>query len=180
MSGAELLICPLFRVISGEVEPDRMYWVPSTFRFVKFRTMYADARRRFPELYNYAMTPYQVEQFQFKVERDPRVTRAGKWLRISTLDELPNFICVLTGEMRLAGPRPEIPEMLPNYRPEQMAKFTVKPGVSGLAQIKGRGRLSFQRTVSYDLEYVRTRSFALDLKIMLSTLFKVFKRHGAF
>lgn len=180
ISGRELMADPSFQVLSGNVDPERNYWVPRTFHFLKFRTMYADARIRFPHLYDYRMTSEQIERFQFKVENDPRVSRAGRWLRASTLDELPNFWNVLTGEMRLAGPRPEIPEMLPNYRPEQMAKFTVKPGVSGLAQINGRGRLTFQKTVSYDLEYIRTRSFLMDLSIIAKTLLKVFKRNGAF
>ncbi len=180
ISGRELLNDPDFRIVSGTVRADRNYWVPKTFHFVKFRTMYADARERFPHLYDYAMTSEQTQFFHFKVEQDPRVTRAGRWLRESTLDELPNFINVLAGDMRLVGPRPEIPEMLPNYRPDQMAKFSVKPGVSGLAQINGRGRLPFQRTVSYDLQYVASRSMAMDVEIMLKTIVKVVKRHGAF
>lgn len=178
--GGELLADPSFEVLRGKIDPERYYWMPRTFRFVKFRTMIPDAKERFPQLYDYSMTRQQIESFRFKVEQDPRVSRVGRWLRPSTLDELPNFWNVLTGEMRLIGPRPEIPEMLANYLPEQMAKFTVKPGVSGLAQINGRGRLSFLRTVSYDLEYVRTRSFIMDLNIIWKTLLRVFMRHGAF
>jgi len=150
------------------------------FRFVKFRTMYADARQRFPQLYAYRYTDEEIEQLKFKIVNDPRVTPQGKWLRTSTLDELPNFWNVLTGEMALVGPRPEIPEMLPYYSGEQLLKFTVRPGVTGLAQISGRGRLSFQDTVALDLEYVRNRSFALDMKIVILTIFKMLTRDGAF
>jgi lipopolysaccharide/colanic/teichoic acid biosynthesis glycosyltransferase len=83
--------------------------------------------------------------------------------------------------MALVGPRPEIPEMLPYYYDEEgMRKFSVKPGITGLAQISGRGRLKFLETLRYDLEYVRQRSFWFDLKILLMTMYKVIVRDGAF
>lgn len=150
------------------------------FRFVKFRTLYADARERWPELYTYRYTPEQLAHLRFKIEGDPRVTRVGRWLRQSSLDELPNFWNVLTGDMALVGPRPEIPEMLPYYRSDQMRKFSVRPGVTGLAQISGRGRLTFNETVGLDLDYVRMHSLAGDLNILLRTLWKVVLRQGAF
>ena len=150
------------------------------FRFVKFRTLYADARERFPELYAYRYTPEQIEALRFKVEDDPRVTPQGKWLRRTTLDELPNFWNVLTGDMALVGPRPEMPEMLPYYYGEMLRKFTVRPGVTGLAQISGRGRLSFRKTVELDVEYVRRHSFLFDLRIILRTLKLILTRDGAF
>ena len=160
--------------------PEKLYWIPQVFPFIKFRTMYADAKERFPELYSYQYTEEEIRIFAFKVPNDPRVTRAGKWLRESTLDELPNFISVLNGNIRLVGPRPEIPEMLAYYTPEQMLKFSVKPGITGLPQIKGRGRLSFEQTKTFDLEYVRIQSVLQDLKIIFVTIWKVITRHGAF
>lgn len=150
------------------------------FRFVKFRTLYADARQRFPELYAYQYNDDELRALKFKVEDDPRVTPQGKWLRRSTLDELPNFWNVLTGELALVGPRPEIPEMLPYYQGEMLLKFAVRPGITGLAQISGRGRLGFHETVEYDVEYVRQRSFAMDLKIMLRTVYLIVLHDGAF
>ena len=111
---------------------------------------------------------------------DPRVTPQGEWLRKSTLDELPNFWNVLRGDMALVGPRPEIPEMLPYYEGEMQLKFRVRPGITGLAQISGRGRLGFYETVKYDVEYVKNRSFRLDLKILLITIYKIVARDGAF
>ncbi len=164
----------------GSFDPDQYYYVPRAFYFVKFRTMYIDARERFPDWYNYNYTEEEIKHICFKVEEDPRVTRMGKWLRRLTVDEFPNFWNVLTGNMRLVGPRPEIPEMLINYKPHQMKKFTVKPGITGLPQINGRGRLSFQNTVAYDLEYVEKRSLFLDIKILLRTFWKVIVKHGAF
>jgi lipopolysaccharide/colanic/teichoic acid biosynthesis glycosyltransferase len=144
-----------------------------TFRFIKFRTLYADAKQRFPELYAYQYTPQQLAELRFKVEDDPRVTPQGRWLRKSSLDELPNFWNVITGEMALVGPRPEIPEMLPYYTGDMLLKFTVRPGVTGVAQISGRGRLGFHETVALDVEYARNRSFAYDMKILLKTIWMI-------
>lgn len=150
------------------------------FTFVKFRTLYADARERFPELYAYRYTPEQLNDLKFKVDADPRVTRCGNWLRRTSLDELPNFWNVLTGDMALVGPRPEIPEMLPYYRGEMLLKFSVRPGVTGPAQISGRGRLTFFDTVAYDVDYARKRSFLYDVKVILTTIRKVVVQDGAF
>jgi lipopolysaccharide/colanic/teichoic acid biosynthesis glycosyltransferase len=150
------------------------------FLFAKFRTLYADARERWPELYAYRYTADEVAALHFKLKNDPRVTRVGRWLRKSTLDELPNLWNVLVGEVAFVGPRPEIPEMLPYYDAETLAKFSVRPGVTGLAQVRGRGELSFRDTVSYDVEYVRTRSLRLDLEILARTLCCTLLRKGAF
>jgi lipopolysaccharide/colanic/teichoic acid biosynthesis glycosyltransferase len=150
------------------------------FRFAKFRTLYADARLRWPDLYAYNYSAEQIAALHFKLRDDPRVTRVGHWLRKSTLDELPNLWNVLTGDVALVGPRPEIPEMLPYYDDDGLAKFSVRPGVTGLAQIRGRGDLSFVDTVAYDVEYVRTRSWRLDLEILLTTFRCTILRRGAF
>jgi lipopolysaccharide/colanic/teichoic acid biosynthesis glycosyltransferase len=150
------------------------------FTFVKFRTLFADARERFPELYAYQYGEKELQELKFKVIDDPRVTPQGKWMRKSTLDELPNFWKVLTGEMALVGPRPEIPEMLPYYSGEMLQKFSVRPGITGLAQISGRGRLSFYETAQLDIEYVRKQSFFLDAKIMMLTAWKIVSHDGAF
>jgi lipopolysaccharide/colanic/teichoic acid biosynthesis glycosyltransferase len=150
------------------------------FRFVKFRSFYADARERFPQLYAYRYTPEEIEDLTFKVPNDPRVTRVGQFLRRTTLDELPNFWHVLTGDMDLVGPRPEIPEMLPYYREEHLPKFSVRPGVTGLAQISGRGRLKFLSTAELDTEYVRNRCFWLDTRILARTIWLILSRDGAF
>ncbi|HET8568497.1 MAG TPA: sugar transferase [Candidatus Limnocylindria bacterium] len=150
------------------------------FTFYKFRTMRADARARFPDLYAYRYTEAEIEQMYFKIFDDPRLTRLGRRLRKTSLDELPNLLCVLRGDMALVGPRPELPEMVRYYRPEQLPKFSVKPGVTGLAQVTGRGILRFQDTIAADLEYVRRRSFAFDIEILLRTIRSVVTRVGAF
>jgi lipopolysaccharide/colanic/teichoic acid biosynthesis glycosyltransferase len=149
------------------------------FVFYKFRTMYSDARERFPELYAYEYTADQVDTMTFKLPFDPRLTRVGRHLRRTSLDELPNLINVVRGEMSLVGPRPEIPEMVPYYRADQLAKFSVKPGLTGLAQVSGRNILRFQQTIAADLEYVQTRSLRLDLRLLAKTALVVLLRAGA-
>ena len=149
------------------------------FRFVKFRTFFVDAKQRFPEMYAYQYTEEEIRTLQFKKDNDPRVTRVGRWLRKSTLDELPNFINVLSGDCAVVGPRPEIPEMLPYYAPEELVKFSVKPGLTGLAQVSGRNNLSFQETNSFDVYYVVNRSWKLDLQIFCKTAYCILMRKGA-
>jgi lipopolysaccharide/colanic/teichoic acid biosynthesis glycosyltransferase len=150
------------------------------FKFVKFRTFYDDARERFPELYAYKYTEAEMETHKIKGENDPRVTPQGRWLRRLSIDELPNFWNVLMGDMALVGPRPEIPELLPYYKGEMLEKFLVRQGVTGLAQISGRGRLTFYETAMYDVEYARKRSFAFDLKILFTTARLILRDRGAF
>jgi lipopolysaccharide/colanic/teichoic acid biosynthesis glycosyltransferase len=150
------------------------------FRFVKFRTLYADARERFPELYAYKYDERELQEMKFKITNDPRVTPVGRWLRKTSLDELPNFWNVLTGDMALVGPRPEIPEMRRYYHGWMREKFSVRPGVTGLAQISGRGRLGFLETVKLDVSYVRNRSFRQDVGIFARTVKMVVLRDGAF
>jgi lipopolysaccharide/colanic/teichoic acid biosynthesis glycosyltransferase len=170
------------RAPAGRFDPDKFYYVPRTFSFVKFRTMYHDAARKYPEYYwwNYELSQEQLQHMYYKLENDPRITKVGKWLRKTTLDELPNFWGVLTGKMRLVGPRPEAPEILVYYTPEQMLKFTIKPGITCLSKIYGRGNLSFQEQIYWDLEYVRNRSLKLDLKILFMTIWIILTGKGSF
>ena len=165
----------------GGFKPDALYLVPETIYFVKFRTMHVDARERFPQLYEVSFPNHEAFMGSYyKSENDPRVTRVGQFLRRTTLDELPNLWLVFTGKMRLVGPRPEGPWFLPYYSAEQMLKFAVAPGVTGLAQCNGRGQLRIGDQIAYDLEYVRIRSVWVDLKILIKTLLSVLKRKGAF
>jgi lipopolysaccharide/colanic/teichoic acid biosynthesis glycosyltransferase len=150
------------------------------FKFVKFRTFYHDAKERYPELYAYKYTDEELETYKIKGENDPRITPQGRWLRRLSIDELPNFWNVLKGDMALVGPRPEIPELLPYYRGEMLEKFMVRQGITGLAQISGRGRLTFYETAKYDVEYARTRSHLLDLKILWTTARLILRDRGAF
>jgi lipopolysaccharide/colanic/teichoic acid biosynthesis glycosyltransferase len=160
-------------------DPDAQYYVPAYFTLIKFRTMYQDARTRFPA---YFPGSYAREDFRSQfphVENDPRITRVGRALRKLSVDELPNLWSVVKGDMRLVGPRPEAPEVLQYHTPEEMIRFTCKPGITGLAQINGRKLLSWGETMALDREYVRTRTIALDLKIILLTIKRVITARGA-
>ncbi len=109
---------------------------------------------------------------------DLRLKGVGKCVRSLSLDELPQLINVLKGEMSFIGPRPLLPEYLPLYTPEQSRRHDVKPGITGWAQINGRNAISWEEKFRYDVEYARNISFWLDLKIFFITLKKVFKREG--
>ena len=113
-------------------------------------------------------------------ENDPRVTRFGRFLRRTSLDEIPPLINVLRGEMSLVGPRPEMPFIVERYEPWQAARLEVKPGLTGLWQVAGRKNLPLHENLEYDFFYVRNRSLALDLEIILRTFPAVFFGRGAF
>jgi lipopolysaccharide/colanic/teichoic acid biosynthesis glycosyltransferase len=164
----------------GGFRPDAHYYVPNYFTLVKLRTMYVDARARFPAYYAYKFSRENFHSQYPTIQDDPRVTRAGRLLRRLSVDELPNLWSVVTGELALVGPRPEAPEVLQYYTAEEMVKFTAKPGITGLAQISGRGLLNWGETITLDLEYVRTNSVCMDLRITMLTISRVLTRHGAF
>lgn len=107
-----------------------------------------------------------------------RLTPLGRWLRRTSLDELPELINVLRGEMSLVGPRPLLPQYLPRYNTRQARRHDVRPGLTGLAQISGRNGLAWEDRLELDVQYVERRSLALDLHIMASTLGKVFSGEG--
>lgn len=166
---------------SGKFEPDKFYYVPQIIDFVKFRTMYNDARERFPELYREEFRDRDAfHAARYKVPDDPRVTRAGRILRKLTLDELPNLWNVLTGHVAVVGPRPEGQRFVAYYSPEEMEKFTVRSGVTGYSQINGRGNITIGEHLAWDLKYVRERSVLVDLKVIALTIWRVLLRQGAF
>lgn len=109
---------------------------------------------------------------------DQRLTPFGRFLRSTSLDELPELLCVLRGEMSLVGPRPLLMQYLERYTPEQRRRHEVLPGITGLAQINGRNALSWEQKFAYDVQYVDQLSFWLDVKILFLTLWKVIKREG--
>ncbi len=145
------------------------------FQIVKFRTMGVDAEGQWVP----PQSKDELSHFYFQDEADPRITRVGRWLRRTSLDELPNLWNVLRGEMSLVGPRPEVPEIVALYDDTMKKRLDVKPGLTGLAQVSGRGLLSTAETIDYDLEYCRRWSLSEDLKILWSTLKAVSNRKGA-
>jgi lipopolysaccharide/colanic/teichoic acid biosynthesis glycosyltransferase len=148
------------------------------FRFYKFRTMYVDARERFPDLYDYHHGDGGRDVY-YKLADDPRNTRVGRWLRRTTLDELPNLFNVVTGDLSLVGPRPELPELVFHYQPQELACFFTKAGLTGLAQVAGRSLLSVRERLLLDLRYVSHQTLLLDLRIMARTAVVVVLRRGA-
>lgn len=148
------------------------------FRIVKLRGMYIDARTRFASYYDYSQ--HRDLEFCFHHEQDPRVTRAGKFIRKSSIDELPNLWNVVIGDMSLVGPRPEIPEVLALYGSYKDDYLSVKPGVTCLSKCTGRDRLTKKETIEIDLNYLRTRGLSTDLNILWKTFRGVVLRRDVF
>lgn len=147
------------------------------YTIYKFRTMVRNAETLMKQKLEEVK---DLDNFVFQEKDDPRITRSGRFLRKTSLDELPQLLNILSGNMSLVGPRPEVPEIVKLYTPEQRERLQVLPGVTGLAQINGRSELTLGETMHYDLEYVRTWSFWLDLKILYKTIFVVFTGKGAY
>lgn len=141
------------------------------FEQMKLRTMYKDA----PPL-----TDEMRESEAFKLKRDPRVTPAGRWIRRLSLDELPQFLNIIRGEMSLVGPRPIVPAEMERYGPWGRLLLSVKPGLSGLWQISGRNDLTYEERIELDIYYIQNWTLKLDFAIMLGTLPAVLSRKGAY
>jgi exopolysaccharide biosynthesis polyprenyl glycosylphosphotransferase len=146
------------------------------FTMIKFRTMVADAEERLSEVVRID----ELADPMFKLRSDPRVTRAGRVLRRWSLDELPQLLNVLRGDMSLVGPRPEELRLVERYDPELSFRLDVRPGITGPMQVHGRGELNFQERAAVEREYVENYSLRKDFKLLLRTLPAVLRRHGAF
>ncbi|MBV9852384.1 MAG: sugar transferase [Armatimonadetes bacterium] len=187
IAGALLLVLlPLFALIALLIRLDtpgpvlfiqrRVGQGGAEFPFFKFRSMVhdAEARRRALEALNERGGPV------FKMRQDPRITRVGRVLRRCSLDELPQLLNVLRGEMSLVGPRPALPGEVAQYTPRQRGRLAVTPGVTGLWQVSGRAELDFERAVELDLFYVQHQSLALYLRILCLTVPAVLSGRGAY
>ena len=146
------------------------------FEMLKFRTMVRDAEERLRDLVPFE----QLDDPMFKLKSDPRVTRVGRLLRRTSIDELPQLLNVLRGEMSIVGPRPEQLDLVELYEPEHEFRLGVKPGITGPMQVYGRGELSFAERLAVEREYVENLSLARDLRILAMTLPAVFGRRGAY
>lgn len=155
------------------------------FTFLKFRSMRVDADPAMHREYVANFIKGMAEQHSgsdgpmYKLVDDPRVTPAGRWLRKTSLDELPQLINVVRGEMSLVGPRPPIPYELEHYEPEHLRRLAVKPGITGLWQISGRSKTTFEEMIALDLEYIERASFKTDLSILVRTIPVVISQNGA-
>ena len=146
------------------------------FKIYKFRTMVVDAEARLAEV----RSNNESDGVLFKIRNDPRITVIGAWLRKWSVDELPQLINVMLGQMSLVGPRPALPDEAAQYADHVRRRLVVKPGLTGLWQVSGRSNLTWDESVRLDLRYVENWSFALDLQILWKTLAAVFYRSGAY
>jgi lipopolysaccharide/colanic/teichoic acid biosynthesis glycosyltransferase len=162
-------------------------WEPRTFTMYKFRSMHtgstSDPHRAFTEAFIRGDTEEMARlnggDRTFKMVRDDRVTKVGAFLRRSSLDELPQLLNVLKGDMSLVGPRPAMPYEVEQYQPWHMKRFDAPAGITGYWQVRGRSTVTFDEMVELDLTYVDRRSLALDLWILASTPLAVLRRRGA-
>lgn len=152
------------------------------FTIYKFRSMVLNAeeatKKRIEQLKQ--ERKFDSDNFVFQEKDDPRVTNSGRFLRKTSLDELPQLLNIINGTMSLVGPRPEVPEIVDQYTPEQRTRLDMPPGVTGLAQINGRSALTLAETLRYDSEYVKNWSLGVDLKIIWRTFFVVFLGKDAY
>ena len=147
----------------------------STFRMWKFRSMYRDADERLAELKG----QNEIAGAMFKMRDDPRVTKIGKFIRKHSIDEFPQFLNCLAGQLSCVGPRPPLPSEVAQYDERAMRRLSVKPGLTGYWQVRGRSDTGFEEMVDLDLKYIEERSFLVDLKVIAKTVAAMFDGKGA-
>ncbi|MDU5107837.1 sugar transferase [Clostridium sp.] len=146
------------------------------FRIYKFRSMVenAESLRKSLEDKN------EVNGPMFKIKKDPRVTKIGRFIRKTSIDELPQLLNVLNGEMSLVGPRPSLPSEVINFEPWMLKRFQVKPGLTCYWQVSGRNNIGFKEWMELDIKYVNEISFSTDIKLILRTIILLFGDKNAF
>jgi len=174
-----LVIALLIRRDGGPVFywQDRVGYRGRTFRFPKFRSMIANADQLRETLLE--ANDHAGSGITFKSENDPRITAVGRFLRRSSLDEIPQLWSVLKGDMSLVGPRPALPDEVQRYTPLQRRRLETKPGLTCIWQVSGRSQIPFEGQVALDLAYIRTRSFRGDLVLLVKTVPAVLFGRGA-
>jgi len=185
-AGGLLVLSPLLLLIALAIKLDspgpvlyrqvRLGRHRAPFQVLKFRSMRVGADRELDRL----LDRNEVDGPIFKMRNDPRITRVGRWLRRASLDELPQLWNVLRGEMSLVGPRPPIPSEVERYEEWHKKRLEVQPGMTGLWQVSGRSRLSFDEMVTLDIYYIENWSLALDLRILFRTIPAVVTGGGAY
>lgn len=165
-------------------------WEIGTFHVFKFRTMVNNADQSLHQAFIKAFIEGKVEGSEataqspdkraFKLTRDPRITRVGALLRKTSLDELPQLVNVIRGEMSLVGPRPVPVYEVEGYKPWHMGRLAAIPGVTGMWQVYGRSRVAFEDAIRLDLDYIAQQNLWLDIKIILLTVPSVLMRRGAY
>ncbi len=148
-----------------------------SFCFFKFRSMYIDAEQRKQEL---MAQNESADGVIFKMKNDPRITPIGRFIRKTSMDELPQFLNVLFGDMSLVGPRPPVPSEVKEYSIEARKRLNVKPGLTCLWQVSGRSDIPFKEQVKLDKEYISSRSLKSDFLILLKTIPAILSGRGAY
>ena len=172
-----ILLSPLFLIVAIAIKVDdprgkvfysqiRLGRGERPFKMFKFRSMFVDADKKLADLLKYN----EVDGAMFKMKEDPRVTRIRHFIRKYSIDELPQLINVLKGDMSLVGPRPPLEREVVNYSEYAKQRLYVKPGCTGLWQVSGRNSVGFDEMVELDLQYIQKSSFWFDLKIMFMTV----------
>lgn len=145
------------------------------FRFLKFRSMVADAEERLKDLQD----ENEMDGPVFKIRNDPRVTRFGRFIRRTSIDELPQLINIILGDMSLVGPRPPLPNEVEQYGPYEMQRLLVKPGLTCYWQVRGRNEIGFDEWMKLDMEYICNHNLWIDIKLVLLTIRVVLTGEGA-
>lgn len=182
-----LLLSPLFLLVAFLIKLEspkgsvffyqtRVGRNEQTFRMFKFRSMVANAEEMLESL----LSQNEIEGAMFKMKEDPRITRVGKFIRKTSIDELPQLWNVIRGDMSLVGPRPALPREVHEYTSYDKLRLKVLPGCTGLWQVSGRNELSFKEMVELDLKYIEERGFLFDLKLMLLTVRVMFGSKNAY
>ena len=175
-----ILLSPVFLIVSilikleseGEVifSQTRIGLKGKKFKMYKFRSMVKNAE----ELKAKLAAQNEMSGPMFKMKEDPRVTKVGKFIRKTSIDELPQLINVLKGEMSLVGPRPSLPKEVEKFKPWMLRRLEVKPGLTCYWQVSGRNNIDFEDWMKLDIQYVEDRNFILDLKLIFKTFFVLF------
>lgn len=155
---------------------ERMGKNGARFKMYKFRSMYMDAEERLAELQKFN----EVDGPAFKMENDPRITPVGRFIRKTSIDELPQLVNILKGDMSIVGPRPPIPREVAQYTDWDWGRLAVKPGLTCYWQVSGRSNLSFDEWMKLDLKYVEEQGFLTDMKILFKTVGVVLRGDGAY
>ena len=182
-----IILSPLFLIVAIAIKMEdpkgpvfysqvRLGKKQSPFKMYKFRSMIVDADKHLKEL----LSENEVDGAMFKMKEDPRVTRVGQFIRKYSIDELPQLVNVLLGNMSLVGPRPPLPREVAEYTEYDKQRLAVKPGCTGLWQVSGRNDVGFHEMVELDLKYINIRGPLFDLYVLFKTVLVFIKPNGAY